>query len=956
MGFWSDVDIMMKEGMNKDEAIIHVQESREIHRTSLYSRIQYIVEVEGGLIDIDHLKEKLNNYEYHSPNITEKDIISEVLKYPNYFQYINGLVIDIEEDTFNNIKKYHNYIKTLLRPYFNPSDIQYIVSFLFFLKRAEDINLFNFNNEELYDFIFFKDSKKNLIEQLNKLQYIRNIPFNIIGDFINYIQELDEKVFEEIIYIINRIDINYTSTSVFGKIFEFLIDRNLEHNYTNKSMQKLMTQLSNFRDYTTVLNPFGSLGGLVVETILHNRNNNARYPHIKYNDINKRTSQLAFMTICMYGNSRVEFTSVNSLDTYSDDTKYDLIITELPLAKKFTQSEMFSESVQIMKNNNPIEKLNSRDSILYYLIYVLSKINQNGKAIFNVPSGFLFASNSSYIKVRQFLVETDLIEAIINLPAGTMYHSGINTAIIVINPNKDVEKKNKIKIINGKLLNNAKIKSRELLVESILDNEAILEAYSSETKDSVIVNIDDVSKENYSLDANKFVREVLELQHSLKEGKSRYLKDLVEIKKGKNFDKKYISKQGEFSIVKIQNLYSDIVDIYLKDTDVFDKISDLSSRDIISKDCILIASVGDQIKPTIYKPTKKLPHIFITTNIIAIIPKENISIEYLYYQLYSKIVTEQIKNLTSGSIRTFLTIKSIGELILPYVKLEEQNKYIDIQKSTIIAEQRAELESKLKVMGYKEEIESRESDIVRTLVHQLRATLLTINMEVDTLKNIIKSNDIGKLKNKKLPLSDDGDFEKPHDYTLDEISAKIYDDSTKLQDKLTYVKKVMDFNLDDDDFINNDIYNFFENYIQSKNREIGNKFIINLKGKCTLVDFNRESFIELLDQLVENAEKHAFIVDRDKYKIDFNIRENQTKQIVTIDYYNNGKKFNISPEDYIGAFKKGQTSDGSGIGGNFIDRIVNAHKGKIFIDTQNKEGFKFKIEMPLKHNGELTNE
>lgn len=56
MGFWSDVDIMMQSGLSKEEAILNVQEGRELHRISLHIRIQNILEQNNGFIDVEFLK------------------------------------------------------------------------------------------------------------------------------------------------------------------------------------------------------------------------------------------------------------------------------------------------------------------------------------------------------------------------------------------------------------------------------------------------------------------------------------------------------------------------------------------------------------------------------------------------------------------------------------------------------------------------------------------------------------------------------------------------------------------------------------------------------------------------------------------------------------------------------------------------------------------------------------
>ena len=81
------------------------------------------------------------------------------------------------------------------------------------------------------------------------------------------------------------------------------------------------------------------------------------------------------------------------------------------------------------------------------------------------------------------------------------------------------------------------------------------------------------------------------------------------------------------------------------------------------------------------------------------------------------------------------------------------------------------------------------------------------------------------------------------------------------------------FKLENKDFSHADLYDFFVKYIESKKTENGNNFNINLKGKSVYADFNKESFTELLDQLISNAKRHAFKENSTDYKIDFNINQ-----------------------------------------------------------------------------------
>lgn len=925
-------------GLTEQEAYQAVGEENHL-RIPLNNRIEMILDAsQNGCIDIEFLTHKLNDYEFHKPNIKQREILTAILKYPNLFSYSNGLIIDNRNEQFYNIKNYHSYLKNFLSPFFNQADIQYIVSFLLFYKRLNDLGpllVDDLDINNLYEF-----EKEIVFNHLSNLQSKYNFNVDLVSDFINYMRNNSSIDVREIFYHLKDLDTTQYSILEFGKIYEYLIDKDSEHNFTNKSMQKLMSKIFVLDDHSSILTSFGGLGGLVAELLQSNPS-----IYCDYIDINQRTLQLGYMSLLMYGYDNVHIIQMDALSTFDQPNKYDYVITELPLARKFTQRELVSDTIHWIKHYNEIGDLKTKDSILYYIIYILAKLNPNGKAIFNVPSSFLFNTYGGYKEIRKYLIENDLIEAIINLPSGTMYHSGISTALIVMNKNKSKDFQ-RIKVVNAQLIHQTKLRNKE----NIIDINEVLEGFQKETKNSYYLNTDYLEKKEFRLDINFFGKEINELEYLLSEEKAKYLKEIATIHRGKTFDKNSINTHGNIPVIKIQNLQNDVVDIYLKVDDEFDLIED-DKYYTIDQECILIAAVGELIKTTIFKPSKKLPKIYITSNVFAILPKYNISIEYLYYQFYSPLVFEQIKNAMAGSIRTFLTLKSLSDLIIPYVEITEQKSFVDIQRSAIIAQQKAQLEAKLKLIGYKEEIESKESDILMTLTHQLRPILSKLYFEAENLKDIIESNKIGSLIDNNIQMPSDPAAVRPIIMTLDNVADSIYLDSKKLHDSLDTVDKVMSFKLQDKDFEHKDLYDFFEKYIHNQKKD----YSLVLHGQHVMVDFNDKAFTELLDQLLLNAEKHAF--DKNTQgKIEFTIKENKKKKIAIIEYYNDGKKFNVSKDTYIGAFQKSKTSKGSGIGGNYIYRIIKAHFGEIYLDDTNEDGFKFRIEIPLNHIQGANNE
>lgn len=137
--------------------------------------------------------------------------------------------------------------------------------------------------------------------------------------------------------------------------------------------------------------------------------------------------------------------------------------------------------------------------------------------------------------------------------------------------------------------------------------------------------------------------------------------------------------------------------------------------------------------------------------------------------------------------------------------------------------------------------------------------------------------------------------------------------------------------------------------------DVNGRFVIEVTGDHCIAQINKVSFRDLIDQLLINAESHGFkdlISSGSHLKTQFHIKVSKDRNIAIIDYQNNGRLFTLSEKDFTSPFQKSQNSDGSGIGGNYIYRIVQAHNGKLMIKQGLKTGFSMTIELPLTQNKE----
>ena len=98
------------------------------------------------------------------------------------------------------------------------------------------------------------------------------------------------------------------------------------------------------------------------------------------------------------------------------------------------------------------------DGSLLFLLHLISKMRdrtgeQDGGSrigiILNGSPLFTGGAGSGESEIRRFILETDLLEAIVALPTDMFYNTGISTYVWVLSNKKATERKGKVQLING---------------------------------------------------------------------------------------------------------------------------------------------------------------------------------------------------------------------------------------------------------------------------------------------------------------------------------------------------------------------------------------------------------------------------------------------------------------------------------------------------------------------------
>ncbi len=95
------------------------------------------------------------------------------------------------------------------------------------------------------------------------------------------------------------------------------------------------------------------------------------------------------------------------------------------------------------------------DGSLLFLLHMLSKMKPASEGgsrlaiVFNGSPLFTGAAGSGESEIRRYLLENDLLEAIVALPDQMFYNTGINTYVWVVTNRKPDARKGKVQLING---------------------------------------------------------------------------------------------------------------------------------------------------------------------------------------------------------------------------------------------------------------------------------------------------------------------------------------------------------------------------------------------------------------------------------------------------------------------------------------------------------------------------
>lgn len=350
-----------------------------------------------------------------------------------------------------------------------------------------------------------------------------------------------------------------------------------------------------------------------------------------------------------------EIKNIRERTFYKYDSLEDVITVILSLADVIFLVSPFGShlannvSTKFTFNGHSFE-IPQRNPELFFLFQALKHLFKKGRIGIVLPAKSLFEESSVNKQVREFLINEDLLEAIVQLPSDIFPHTNLKLVLMIINAEKSKEKKRKFAFITVK----ATQKDGVTVITNSSINKAIhvYKNFNSLSND-YIATLEEIQQRDYNLLPSFYIGALADEIKKIRKSKTgRQLEDIGRIIRGASIE--VSNKLKGIPVISTKNLSKDIKDLYLNLDDISYADSVFSTKAVKQK-CIIVSLVGSELKPTVFDPEEKeagCPEILLGKNVAAIFPDDNIvDFEYLYYQLNSSLVKTQFEeNLATAGI------------------------------------------------------------------------------------------------------------------------------------------------------------------------------------------------------------------------------------------------------------------------------------------------------------------
>ncbi|NHN34373.1 N-6 DNA methylase [Paenibacillus agricola] len=400
------------------------------------------------------------------------------------------------------------------------------------------------------------------------------------------------------------------------------------------------------------------------------------------NDINKEAVGIGQLYCFVSGLQQFNYEQNDVFTLLSDEVtserKYNYVISHPPLGLKLDQ--------EIRTKYGVIR----RDATMGFVIHALDSLKEDGKAIVTVSNSVLFQGAATG-DIRKDLVDDDLIDAVITLPAGIFMGTSIPITMLVLDKNKTPERKGKVQIIDATSFGERKRGETSM---SSAEIDQIMDRYlhfKEDNKLSRILDVFEIRQNNYNLlpssyvqmeDANSIIGEV-QIDRSAFENniKTVPLRQVVDIYRGLNTAGSLDTETTKAKVIQLADLQDGVLHLDSVQTYGLKATTNEKECEIKAGD-VLLTSRGIVMKFAVVSELEEDDSYYLSANFIGLRPLPGVNPYFLLAFFESPIGESYIRSLRKGAALPILNVKDIQDIPIPKLSSDEMEQIGNRYKKT----------------------------------------------------------------------------------------------------------------------------------------------------------------------------------------------------------------------------------------------------------------------------------
>jgi len=298
------------------------------------------------------------------------------------------------------------------------------------------------------------------------LQGIEKANFDLLHDIFGDAQWTNKKRMsdEKLLDLIEHfsamdLSIKNVPHDIMGDGYEYLIKKFADDSghtaaefYTNRTVVKLMTLITDPQSKESVYDPTCGSGGILLNSALYLKEQKKEYRTLKLygQELNLITSAIARINMFMHNVDEFEIVQGDTLaepKLLHDDElrKFDVIMANPPYSvKRWNQQKWMNDPYGRNIWGTPPQGC----ADYAFQQHIIKSLNPDtGRCVVLFPHGVLFRDSES--EIRKKMIEADMVDAVIGLGKNLFYNSSMESCLLVCRMKKPKERKGKILFINA---------------------------------------------------------------------------------------------------------------------------------------------------------------------------------------------------------------------------------------------------------------------------------------------------------------------------------------------------------------------------------------------------------------------------------------------------------------------------------------------------------------------------